>query len=31
MSENLKKLARTDALEKLYGLMLKMADKNGKD
>ena len=31
MSENLKKLARTDALEKLYGLMLKMADKNGKN
>ncbi len=27
MSENLKKLARTDALEKLYDLMLKMAAK----
>ena len=27
MSDNLKKLAKTDALEKIYALMLKMADK----
>ena len=27
MSENLKKLAKTDALEKLYGLMIKMSEK----
>ncbi len=28
MEENLKKIAKTDALEKIYGLMLKMSEKN---